>query len=91
MKRELNSNLSSDEVCYTNYLFLLVKNMLCSKIHCQKDFDMIVFLHKILEQAHNSEVIQARIQALNLRTIHSLAGDDDLLEILGQAQNPRAM
>jgi hypothetical protein len=28
--------LSGNEVDYTNSLILLVKNMLCSKLHCQK-------------------------------------------------------
>ena len=36
MRRKLNLNLSGDEVYYTNSLILLVKNMLCSKLDCQK-------------------------------------------------------
>jgi len=32
----LKSKLSGHEVYCTNYLILLVKNMLCSKLHCQK-------------------------------------------------------
>ena len=42
MKRELNQNLSSNEVHFTNYLISLVENMLCSKIHCHKYFDSII-------------------------------------------------
>ena len=36
MKGELNQKPSGNEVCYTNSLISLAKNMLCSKIHCQK-------------------------------------------------------
>ena len=35
MKGKLNPNLSGDEVCFTNPCMLLVKNMLCSELHCQ--------------------------------------------------------
>ena len=35
-KRELNLNLSGKEIYYMNDSILLVKNMLCSKLHCQK-------------------------------------------------------
>ena len=47
MKRELNSNVSSIEISYMNYLILLVKNMLCSKLHFQKDFNLTLFSCKI--------------------------------------------
>ena len=36
-KRELNSNLSGNEVYYRIVLILLVKIMLCSKPHCQRE------------------------------------------------------
>ena len=36
MKRESNQNFLGNEVYYTNCLILLVKSMLCSKLHCQK-------------------------------------------------------
>ena len=36
MKREFNQNLSKNEVDNTNSVVLLIKNMLCSKLHCQK-------------------------------------------------------
>ena len=49
MKRELYQNLSGNEVYYTNSSILLVKNMLCSKLHCQKGFDLILFLYKIAQ------------------------------------------
>ena len=39
MKRELDSNLYGNEVCYTNSLILLVKNLLCSRLHRQKGFN----------------------------------------------------
>ena len=47
MKRKSNKNLPGNEVYYTNSLVLLVKNMLCSKLHYQKYFELIVFLYKI--------------------------------------------
>jgi hypothetical protein len=36
MERGLNQKLSGNVVYYTNFLILLVKNMLCSQLHCQK-------------------------------------------------------
>jgi len=36
-------NLSGNEVYYTDSLALLVKNMLCSELLCQKGFDLILF------------------------------------------------
>ena len=45
MKRELNQNLG-DEVDYTNSLILLVKNMLCSKLHDQKGLNSISFSYQ---------------------------------------------
>ena len=47
MKKESNEQISSNEVDYTHYLILLVKNMLCSKLHRQKGFNPIRFSHKI--------------------------------------------
>ena len=41
-KRDLNQNLSGDEVYYKKSLTLLVKNMLCSKLYCQRGFDLIL-------------------------------------------------
>ena len=35
-QKRIKLKLSFDEVYYTNYLILLVKNMLSSKLHCQK-------------------------------------------------------
>ena len=45
--KTIELNLSGNEVDYSNYLILLVKNMLCSKHHCQKGVDFIVFSYKI--------------------------------------------
>jgi len=47
MKRDLNQNFSGNEVYYTNSLILLVKNMLFSKLHCQKGFNLNPFSYKI--------------------------------------------
>jgi hypothetical protein len=41
MKRELNQKLSGNEVDYTKSLISLVENMLCSKLQCQKGFNLI--------------------------------------------------
>ena len=46
MKRELDQNPSGDKVYYTNSLTLLVKNMLCSKLHDQKSLNSISFSYK---------------------------------------------
>ena len=46
MKRELNYRLSGNEGYNANSLILLVKNMLCSKPHCQKGFNVIIFSYK---------------------------------------------
>ena len=43
MKRELKGNLSAEEVYETNSSILIDKNMLSSKRHCQKGFDLILF------------------------------------------------
>ena len=51
MERELNRNLSDNEVYYTNSSILLVKNMLCSKLHCQKGFYLILFAYEIIPGA----------------------------------------
>ena len=48
MKRDLNSNLSGNQVYYTNSLLLLVKNMLCSKLYRQKGFNLNPFSYKML-------------------------------------------
>ena len=36
MKRELNQNVSGNEVQYTNSSIFTLTNMPCSKLHCQK-------------------------------------------------------
>ena len=43
MKKDLDSNLSGNEIYNMNYLILLVKNMLCSKRDCQKGLNLISF------------------------------------------------
>ena len=47
MKRESNQNVSGSDVYYKNSLILLVENMLCSKLLCQKVFNVIPFSCKI--------------------------------------------
>jgi hypothetical protein len=46
-KRELDSNLSGSEVYCKNSLILLVKRMLCNKLHGQKGFNSVLFSPKI--------------------------------------------
>ena len=46
-KRELNENPSGNELYYTNYL--IAKNMLCSQLHCQKGFNLILFSYKLTQ------------------------------------------
>ena len=50
MKNESNQNLSGNEVYHTNSLILLVQNMLCSKLHCQKGCNLIRFSYEILNK-----------------------------------------
>ena len=54
IKRELNSSLSGNAFHYTNSWILLVKNLLCSELHCQTTFEskvlafrngMLIFCH----------------------------------------------
>ena len=47
MNMELNQILSGNEVYNTKSLTLLAKNMLCSKLHCQKGCISILFSYKI--------------------------------------------
>ena len=42
-KKIIKLKLSGNEVYYANCLILLAKNMLCSKLHCQKGFGLIMF------------------------------------------------
>ena len=51
MKTELRQILSGYEVYYTNSLMLLVKNMLRSKFHCQKDFNSFFVSYEIVLEA----------------------------------------
>ena len=46
-EKSFNLKLSSTEVYYTIFLILLVKNMLCSKLHCQNVFELKLFSYKI--------------------------------------------
>ena len=43
MKRELNQNLSGNEVYHTNSLILPVNNMLCGTFHCESGFSLNLF------------------------------------------------
>jgi len=43
MKGETPLNLSGNDVHYTNSSILLVTNMLCGKLQCQKDFNLVLF------------------------------------------------
>jgi len=51
MKRELNENLSDNEVYNTNYLILLAKKMMCIKLHSHKGVNSIFFPCKIVRLA----------------------------------------
>ena len=42
-EKGIKLNLSGNEVDFTNSEILLVKSMLCSKLHCQKGFNLILF------------------------------------------------
>ena len=46
-KKIIKFNFFNNKVQYTYYSILLVKNMLCRKLHCQKGSNSIPFSHKI--------------------------------------------
>ena len=48
MKREFSWNPSGNEVDYMNSLIRPVKNMMCSKLDCQKGFKLFLFSATIL-------------------------------------------
>ena len=49
---KIKFNLFGNEVYYTNSLTLLVKNMLCSKVRCQKAFNLILISYEIRDTRH---------------------------------------
>ena len=46
-KKGIKFKLAGNQVYYTNPLILLVKNLLCRKIHCQKVLIFIPFSYEI--------------------------------------------
>ena len=46
-EKKIQFNLSGNEVFYTNYFILLVKNTLCRKLQCQKGFNSILISYEI--------------------------------------------
>ena len=68
-------NTSGNEVSYTNSLILLIKMMLCSKLHCQKFFRLQSFSYKIA--THESRDVWQKcqvLQSLDLIKAASLRG-----------------
>jgi hypothetical protein len=47
MKRDSNKKRCGNEVYYTKSEILLVKNMLRSKLHCQKGVGLILFSYEV--------------------------------------------
>ena len=43
---------SGNEVYYTNSLMILIKMMLCGKLHCQKFLKLKIFSYKIILSIH---------------------------------------
>ena len=50
-EKSFNLKTSGNEVYYTNSLILLIKMMLCGKIHGQKFFKLKLFSYKIEAEA----------------------------------------
>ena len=48
MKRVINQNLSGNEVHSTACSLLVISKNLCSKLHCEKGFELVLFSYKIL-------------------------------------------
>ena len=61
-EKSFNSKLYGNEVYCTNASLLLIKIMLCSKLHCQKVFRLKLFSYKIRETSSrvNSEHFEVR-------------------------------
>ena len=55
MERELNSNLSGNEFYFKACSLLVMLKNSCSKLHCQKGFDLVPFSYKIVLQGENRE------------------------------------
>ena len=60
MKKELYWNVSDNEFHHSNSSISQVKNMLCSKIHCQKGFNRILFSYKFGETRREGLAENAR-------------------------------
>ena len=54
MKKEWNQNLAGNEAHYTSSMKCLVKNMLYSKLHCQKGFYLVNFSYQILHKGEST-------------------------------------
>ena len=50
-EKGIRLNLSGNEFYNTNYLVLLVKNMMCRKFHCQKGLNLFIFHMKSLQNS----------------------------------------
>ena len=64
MKRKLNKNLSGNAVYYTACSLLVISKNSCSKLHCQKGLDLVLFSHRITVNLHN------QLKRSNLRNEH---------------------
>jgi hypothetical protein len=53
--KQFQSELSSNEVFCTSALLLLIKIMLCSKLQCQKVFELKLFSYKIQGSGADSQ------------------------------------
>ena len=54
MKRELYENSPGNQVDHTNSFILQVENMPCTKLHCQKGFNLIIFSYEIGRRRRSS-------------------------------------
>ena len=51
-----------------NYLIVLAKTLLCSKFHCQKGFDLILFPHEIVPTGYGPR----KVDDFSTSTVHFL-------------------
>ena len=77
MKRKFNQNLSGNKVYHTNSLALVAKNMLCSRLHCQKSFNLILFPYKITGVKRCGQTLKGTPPALILFPVLEDWGEED--------------
>jgi len=64
-------NFRGNEVYHTNSLVLLVKDILCSKLHCQKGFYLILFSYKVVYPPEANTITVSQCDVVLRGRVHS--------------------